>query len=117
MALSKLEKRKRIKRRIRKNINGSEQKPRLSVFRSNRQMYAQLIDDVTGRTLLSASSLKNEKAQNINKIEQAKIVGTEIAEKALSAGIETCVFDRNGFLYHGRVQALAEAAREKGLKF
>lgn len=117
MALSKLEKRKRIKRRIRKNVNGSEQKPRLSVFRSNRQMYAQLIDDVTGRTLLSASSLKNDKAQNINKIEQAKIVGSEIAEKALSAGIEACVFDRNGFLYHGRVQALAEAAREKGLKF
>lgn len=117
MALSKLEKRKRIKRRIRKNINGSEQKPRLSVFRSNRQMYAQLIDDVTGRTLLSASSLKNGKAQNINKIEQAKIIGSEIAEKALSAGIEACVFDRNGFLYHGRVQALAEAAREKGLKF
>ena len=117
MALSKLEKRKRIKRRIRKNINGSEQKPRLSVFRSNRQMYAQLIDDATGRTLLSASSLKNDKAQNVNKIEQAKIVGSEIAEKALSAGIEACVFDRNGFLYHGRVQALAEAAREKGLKF
>lgn len=117
MALSKLEKRKRIKRRIRKNISGSEQKPRLSVFRSNRQMYAQLIDDVTGKTILSASSLKNESAQNVNKIEQAKLVGNEIAEKALSAGIVTCVFDRNGFLYHGRVQALAEAAREKGLKF
>lgn len=117
MALSKLERRIRIKKRIRKNINGSEQKPRLSIFRSNRQMYAQMVDDVTGKTLLSATSLKNEGAQNINKIEQAKIVGTEIAEKALSAGIVTCVFDRNGFLYHGRVQALAEAAREKGLKF
>jgi len=117
MALSKLERRIRIKKRIRKNISGSEQKPRLSIFRSNRQMYAQMVDDVTGKTLLSATSLKNEEAQNINKIEQAKIVGTEIAEKALNAGIETCVFDRNGFLYHGRVQALAEAAREKGLKF
>lgn len=117
MALSKLEKRKRIKRRIRKKISGTEQKPRLSVFRSNRQMYAQLIDDVLGRTLIFASSLNNEKAQNINKTEQAKLVGVEIAEKALNAGIETCVFDRNGFLYHGRVQAFAEAAREKGLKF
>lgn len=117
MALTKLERRRRIKKRIRKNISGSEQKPRLSIFRSNRQMYAQLVDDVTGKTLLSASSLKNESAQKINKIEQAKIVGTEIAEKALSAGIEACVFDRNGFLYHGRIQALAEAAREKGLKF
>lgn len=117
MALSKLERRIRIKRRVRKNITGCEQKPRLSIFRSNRQMYAQMIDDVTGKTLVSASSLKNESAQNINKIEQAKIVGSEIAEKALSAGIATCVFDRNGFLYHGRVQALAEAAREKGLKF
>jgi len=117
MALSKLERRIRIKRRIRKNISGSEQKPRLSIFRSNRQMYAQMIDDVTGKTLLSASSLKNESAQKVNKIEQAKIVGSEIAEKALSAGIAACVFDRNGFLYHGRVEALAEAAREKGLKF
>lgn len=117
MALTKLERRIRIKKRIRKNISGSEQKPRLSIFRSNRQMYAQLVDDVTGKTLLSASSLKNESAQKTNKIEQAKIVGSEIAEKAISAGIVACVFDRNGFLYHGRVQALAEAAREKGLKF
>jgi len=117
MALTKLEKRIRIKRRIRKSINGTEQRPRLSVFRSNRQMYAQMIDDVTGKTLLSASSLKNEGAQKVNKIEQAKLIGAEIAEKALSAGINACVFDRNGFLYHGRVQALAEAAREKGLKF
>lgn len=117
MALTKLERRIRIKKRIRKNISGSEQKPRLSIFRSNRQMYAQLVDDVTGKTLLSASSLKNESAQKTNKIEQAKIVGSEIAEKAISVGIVACVFDRNGFLYHGRVQALAEAAREKGLKF
>ncbi|HIP31539.1 MAG TPA: 50S ribosomal protein L18 [Crocinitomicaceae bacterium] len=117
MALTKLEKRIRIKRRIRKSINGTEQRPRLSVFRSNRQMYAQMIDDVTGKTLLSASSLKNEGAQKVNKIEQAKLIGAEIAEKAISAGINACVFDRNGFLYHGRVQALAEAAREKGLKF
>jgi len=117
MALTKLEKRIRIKRRIRKRVFGTAQKPRLSVFRSNRQMYAQMIDDVTGKTLVSASSLKNEAAQNITKIEQAKLVGAEIAEKAMSAGIETCVFDRNGFLYHGRVLALAEAAREKGLKF
>ncbi len=117
MALTKLEKRIRIKRRIRKSINGTEQRPRLSVFRSNRQMYAQMIDDVTGKTLLSASSLKNEGAQKVNKIEQAKLIGAEIAEKAINAGINACVFDRNGFLYHGRVQALAEAAREKGLKF
>ncbi len=117
MALTKLEKRIRIKRRIRKSINGTEQRPRLSVFRSNRQMYAQMIDDVTGKTLISASSLQNEGAQKVNKIDQAKLIGAEIAEKAISAGINTCVFDRNGFLYHGRVQALAEAAREKGLKF
>ncbi len=117
MALTKLERRIRIKKRIRKNVSGTSQKPRLSIFRSNRQMYAQMIDDVSGKTLVSASSLKNEAAQKVNKIEQAKMVGLEIAEKALSAGIEACVFDRNGFLYHGRVQALAESAREKGLKF
>jgi len=117
MALTKLERRIRIKKRIRKNVSGTSQKPRLSIFRSNRQMYAQMIDDVSGKTLVSASSLKNEAAQKVNKIEQAKIVGAEIAEKALNAGIDACVFDRNGFLYHGRVQALAESAREKGLKF
>ncbi len=95
-------------------MNGTAERPRLSVFRSNKQIYAQVINDLTGTTLASASSLGLEK---LAKIEQAKKVGALIAEHAKTAGIEQVVFDRNGYLYHGRVQALADAAREGGLKF
>ena len=117
MGLTKTERRARIKKRIRKVVNGTADRPRMAVYRSNKQIYAQLIDDVNGVTVASASSVKNDKAQGVPKIDQAKIVGGDIAEKAKSAGIETIVFDRGGYLYHGRVKALAEAAREGGLKF
>ncbi len=117
MALSKEQRRLRIKKRIRKTITGTSNRPRLTVFRSNKQIYAQLIDDVAGTTLASASSLKNKDAQSVAKIDQAKLVGKEIAEKAKKAGVENVIFDRNGYLYHGRVKSLADAAREAGLKF
>ncbi|MEN9444509.1 MAG: hypothetical protein RIS47_1399 [Bacteroidota bacterium] len=119
MAISKLDKRLRIKRRIRKVVVGNAARPRLSVFRSNRQISVQLIDDQTSTTLVSASSLSKEIAEKtgITKIEQAALVGKLIAERSLAAGIDKVVFDRNGFLYHGRVKSLAEAARENGLKF
>jgi large subunit ribosomal protein L18 len=117
MALTKLERRIRIKRRVRKVVSGTGERPRLSVYRSNKQIYAQLIDDSKGVTLASAGSLKNESAQKVTKIEQAQLVGKAIAEVAKKAGVENCVFDRNGYLYHGRVKALADAAREGGLKF
>jgi large subunit ribosomal protein L18 len=106
--------RKRIKMRIRKIVNGTAERPRMTVFRSNKGIYVQLIDDLAGHTLLSAASPADEKAP---KMEQAAKVGKQIAEKAKEAGIETVVFDRNGYLYHGRVKALADAARESGLKF
>jgi len=118
MALTKQKRRNRIKMRIRKNLNGTADVPRLSVFRSNKQIYAQLINDLTGETILSASS--NEKGiagQKVNKIDQAKLVGAAIAGKAKEKGIEIVKFDRNGYLYHGRVKNLADAARENGLKF
>ena len=114
MALSKLERRTRIKRRIRKIISGTATKPRLSVFRSNKEIYAQLVDDVNGVTIASVSS-RDIKAST--KAEAATAVGKSIGEKASKAGVETVAFDRNGYLYHGRVKALAEAARETGLKF
>src|SRR5690606_12470218 len=114
MAFSKLNRRAKIKRRIRKKISGTSSVPRLTVFRSNKQIYAQLIDDTTGKTLASASSYNNKAAANKNKSEQAVVVGKEVAEKALKAGIETVVFDRNGYLYHGRVKSLADSAREGG---
>lgn len=117
MALSKAEKRIRIKRRIRKTITGTTAVPRLSVFRSNKEIYAQVIDDSTGKTLASASSLKLTEAHGIPKVDQATVVGKKIAEVAKAAGLESVVFDRNGYQYHGRVKALAEAAREGGLKF
>jgi large subunit ribosomal protein L18 len=117
MAISKVLRRAKIKRRIRKKVFGTSALPRLSVFRSNKQIYAQLIDDISGKTLVSAASLKDDKAQKTNKLEQASIVGKAVAEKAVSAGISNVVFDRNGYLYHGRVKSLAEAAREGGLKF
>jgi len=117
MALSKADRRQRIRYRIRKRLSGSENRPRMTVFRSNKQIYVQLVDDVTGQTLVSASSKEKEIAsQNVNKIEQAKLVGKRIAEKAKEKGIESVVFDRNGYLYHGRVKNLADAARESGLK-
>lgn len=117
MAFSKLKRRAKIKRRIRKKISGTAQLPRLTVFRSNKQIYAQLIDDTKGVTLASASSCNNKATENLNKIEQAAVVGKEVAEKAIKAGIQAVVFDRNGYLYHGRVKSLADSAREGGLKF
>ncbi|PKP30937.1 MAG: 50S ribosomal protein L18 [Bacteroidetes bacterium HGW-Bacteroidetes-16] len=108
----------RIKMRIRKTVNGTPDRPRMSVHRSNKQIYVQLIDDSTGNSLLAASSRESDVAENkINKIGQAAAVGKKIAEKAQAAGITTVVFDRNGYLYHGRVKSLAEAARLGGLKF
>ena len=108
----------RIKKRIRKVIHGTPDRPRLTVFRSNKEIYVQLIDDLGAKTLIAASSQEVEIAsQKVTKIEKAKLVGKSIAEKAIQAGISTIVFDRNGYLYHGRVKSLAEAAREGGLKF
>jgi len=117
MALTKTKRRAKIKRSIRKKLSGTSTSPRLSVFRSNKQIYAQIIDDVAGITLAAASSVKDEKAQKVNKTEQAKLVGSKIAAAASKAGVSQVVFDRNGYLFHGRVKALAEAARESGLKF
>jgi large subunit ribosomal protein L18 len=117
MALDKLNRRLKIKRRIRKKVFGTAKLPRLTVFRSNKQIYAQLIDDLTGTTLASAASYKNKDIAKGNKVAQATIVGKLVAEKAKAAGVEVVVFDRNGYLYHGRVKALANSAREGGLKF
>ena len=114
MTKKKVERRIKIKYRVRKNVNGTAERPRLSVFRSNKQIYAQVINDVTGTTLASASSLGLEA---MPKIEQAQKVGALLAEKAKAAGITSVVFDRSGYLYHGRVKALADAAREGGLNF
>ena len=117
MALSKAKRRQRIKYRIRKRLSGSGERPRMTVYRSNKQIYVQLVDDVSGQTLVSASSKEKEIAsQKVNKLDQAKLVGKRLAEKAKEKGIETVVFDRNGYLYHGRVKNLADAARESGLK-
>jgi large subunit ribosomal protein L18 len=117
MAFSKLKRRLKIKRRIRKKISGTSNTPRLSVYRSNKQIYAQLIDDINGVTIVAASSYKNKATENKNKKDQAAVVGKEVAEKAIKAGIQSVVFDRNGYLYHGRVKSLADSAREGGLKF
>jgi len=107
----------KIRRRIRKKISGVTSRPRMSVFRSNKQIYVQLIDDLSGNTLVAASSRDEEiAAQKVNKVEQAALVGKLIASKAKEAGIEEVVFDRGGYLYHGRVKSLADAAREGGLK-
>ncbi len=117
MALTKNERRQRIKYRIRKRLSGNEGRPRMTVYRSNKQIYVQLVDDKSGETLVSASSKEKEIAsQKVNKTEQAKLVGKRIAEKAKEKGIENVVFDRNGYLYHGRVKNLADAARKSGLK-
>tara|TARA_R110001592_G_scaffold76899_2_gene231861 strand:- start:2002 stop:2355 length:354 start_codon:yes stop_codon:yes gene_type:complete len=117
MALSKKDRRLRIKRRIRKIVSGTASQPRLSVYRSNKEIYAQIINDENGATLVAASSIQKDVKAKGNKTEVASIVGKAIAEKALKAGIEKIAFDRGGYLYHGRVKALAEAAREGGLKF
>jgi len=118
MALSKQDRRTRLRNRIRKTITGTAQRPRLAVFRSNKEIYAQLIDDVSGKTITAASSRdKDIDASKVNKTEAAKLVGKAIAEKAQKEGVETISFDRGGYLYHGRVKSLAEGAREGGLKF
>ncbi len=118
MALTKRERRIRIKMRIRKKISGVGSNPRLSVFRSNTGIYAQLIDDKTGKTIAAADSRDKslEKVKG-NKIDQAKMDGKLIAERAIAKGITAIVFDRGGYLYHGRVKSLAEGAREGGLNF
>ena len=116
MSLTKTDRRQRIRFRIRKIVSGTAAKPRLSVFRSNKEIYAQLIDDVNGVTLLAASSREKGVSKGTN-VEVATAVGKLVAEKALSAGIDTVTFDRGGYLYHGRIQSLAEGARAAGLKF
>ena len=112
---NKENRRLKIKRRIRAKVNGTAETPRLTVFRSNKQIYAQVINDVEGKTLASASSLKLDATGT--KQEIAALVGAAVAKAALAVGVESVVFDRNGYLYHGRVKQLAEAAREAGLKF
>jgi len=115
---AKVLRRQKIRYNIRKKISGVAAKPRLSVFRSNTDIYVQLIDDIDGKTLASASSNdKDIKAQKTNKIEKSKLVGAAIARKAQDLGITAVVFDRGGYLYHGRVKAIADAAREAGLQF
>ena len=119
-ALNKIERRKRIHFRIRKVVNGTAERPRMCVFRSNKQIYVQLINDVDGVTLASASSIDKavvESCKGKPGIEVAKMVGKLVAERAAEKGIQTVSFDRGGYLYHGRVKSIADAAREGGLKF
>ena len=118
MRLSKRDRRTRIKNRIRKIISGTGTNPRLSVFRSNKEIYAQLIDDSNGKIIVASSSRdKNIDKDKSNKTELASLVGKDIAEKAIEKGIKEVSFDRSGYLYHGRVKSLADGAREVGLKF
>ena len=118
MAVKKQNRRQRIKLKIRKKIKGSSEMPRLSVYRSNSEIYAQLIDDKGGKTLVAVGSVEKAiTSSKVTKSEKAKMVGKLIAEKAIANGINSVVFDRNGFLYHGRIKSLAEGAREGGLKF
>lgn len=120
MALTKIERRQRIQYRIRKRISGTPERPRMAVYRSNKQIYVQIIDDVAGKTLVQASSKDASLVEVIKgktPIEQSKMVGKLAAERALAAGISQVSFDRGGYLYHGRVKSLADAAREGGLKF
>lgn len=108
----------RIKKRIRKIIKGTPERPRMSVFRSNAEIYVQIIDDLAGKTLLAASSRdKDVLTAKVSKTEKAKLVGQLIAQRSKEQGIVDVVFDRNGYLYHGRVKSLADSAREAGLKF
>lgn len=116
MANVKRERRARIKMGVRKRLEGTTARPRLSVFRSNSAIYAQLIDDSKGATLVASSSVELDKKGGIN-MAISKSVGKKVAEKALASGVSDIVFDRNGFLYHGNIKALAEGAREGGLKF
>ncbi|NJN27094.1 MAG: 50S ribosomal protein L18 [Cyclobacteriaceae bacterium] len=116
MAIDKSSRRLRIKRGIRNKISGTAEKPRLSVFKSNTALYAQLIDDINGQTLSSSSSKELGAAKTVN-IENSKEVGKKLAEKAMANGITNVVFDRNGYIYHGKLKAFAEGAREGGLKF
>jgi len=111
----KVARRRKIQARVRKTISGSEAKPRLCVFRSNKEIYAQIIDDNAGHTIVSASSVKTDATGT--KVEQAKAVGETIAKAAIEKGISSVVFDRSGYIYHGRIKSLAEGAREGGLKF
>lgn len=115
MSVDKNAKRQKVKYRIRKKINGTESLPRLTVFKSNKSIYCQIINDLEGKTMVAASSVEGKTKGT--KTEQATAVGKMIAEKAISNKIENVVFDRNGYLYHGRVKAVAEAARAAGLKF
>ena len=117
MQRTKQQHRQRIHLRVRKKVQGTAERPRLNVFRSNKAIYCQVIDDLKGHTLVAASSLDNSIPAGGNKTEQAKAVGQLIAEKAKAAGLTSVVFDRGGYLYHGRVKALADGAREGGLQF
>jgi large subunit ribosomal protein L18 len=113
----KVSRKQKLKWRIRKKISGVESRPRLSVFRSNKEIYAQLIDDVNGKTLVAANSRNKSIANAGNKVEKSHEVGKALATAAVAKGITACVFDRGGNLYHGRIKALAEGAREGGLNF
>ena len=117
MATKKDLRRLRIKRGIRKKISGTAERPRLSVYKSNTAIYAQLIDDQSGRTLVATNSREINAESKASNVAMASEVGKKVAEKATAAGISTVIFDRNGYLYHGKVKALAEGAREGGLKF
>lgn len=120
MSINKIERRSRIKMRVRKKVGGTAERPRMTVFRSNKQIYVQFIDDLHGVTLAAASSLDKEVAElvkGVDKSREAAEVGKLAAQRAASKGIRTVSFDRNGYLYHGRVKQLADAAREGGLKF
>jgi large subunit ribosomal protein L18 len=118
MSSAKVQRRQKIRYRIRKRISGTATRPRMSVYRSNSEIYVQLIDDLQGKTLVSAASNAGDlKGSKGTKVEVATLVGKSVAAKAIAAGITDVVFDRSGFLYHGRVKALAEGAREGGLKF
>lgn len=116
MAGKNNERRERIKLGVRNKISGTKERPRLSVFRSNKGLFVQVIDDVNGTTLASASTKELGEKAKLNQ-ESSKSVGKKIAEKALASGVQTIVFDRNGYLYHGNIKALADGAREGGLKF
>ncbi len=117
MAATKEARRKKIRSRIRGKIRGTAERPRLSVFRSNKELYVQLINDDSGTTLAASSTRDKDFARSGNKVEQSKNIGKALAEKATEKGISIVVFDRGGYLYHGRVKAVAEGAREGGLKF
>ena len=119
MGLTKAARRNRIHLRIRKTITGTAEQPRLSVYRSNKEIYAQVIDDVNGKTIAAASSREKEivEVKSENKITEAQMVGKLVGDRAVKAGVKTISFDRSGYLYHGRVKSLAEGAREAGLNF